>query len=133
MKRIPLKLIPRVEENKYYIVEKRENGKFLLHKKRGGTIIYCDEYLLINSTVLFRENGTALFHNEDHWQKYGQGHSLAYRFEIDSWKVKGDEVVIKYYDEKGYKFIRYVDKDGNLYKKTKKVVASEDQKVKPTI
>lgn len=114
-----------IEENKFYIVEKLEDGSFAIYRKQKGTVIYCEEYALRASTVVYKSNGVSYLHNEDVPQKHGQGNTPAVRFEIDSWRLKGQDLIVKYFDEKNYKFIRHVDENGNLYKKTRKIESVE--------
>ena len=115
-----------VEENEYYVVAKNEDNTFSIYHKFNETVIKTNKYAIVGSTVLYNNfAGESYLYNEDAPQKYGQGNSLATAITIASWgykKINGKkELVVVYNDEKGYKFVRLVDEQGNLYKRSKKV------------
>ena len=114
-----------VEETEFYkVIKSRENGKFYIFCKFNDGYYTADNYKIIGSAVLQDEKGSKQYWNTVNWQPFGQGRSLCYVMEIDSWKTKVvdgvEQTAIKYFDEKGYKYIRYVDEQGNLYKSKKK-------------
>lgn len=122
-----------VEENDFYkVIKSDENGKFYIFSKNSkeysdefnDSCYIADKYEIIGSAVLEDNNGNKYYSNYINRQAYGQGRCLVNRFEIDAWKTKVidgvEQTVVKYFDEKGYKYIRYVDEQGNLYKKQKK-------------
>jgi len=113
-----------VEQNKFYLVEKKDNGSFVVYEKKEECWHNCLAYKIINSTLLVDTGDVKLLCNSQKWQPYGLGRSLGEIFEIDSWEDTEGEVIIKYTDEKGRKFVRNIDAEGNVYKKTKEDVLS---------
>ena len=114
-----------VEETEFYKVTKSdENGKFYIFGKVDDALYVACEYKIVGSAVLENNYGQKFYSNFVNPQAFGQGRCLTHRFEIDSWKTKVvdgvEQTAIKYFDEKGYKYIRYVDEQGNLYKSKKK-------------
>ncbi len=122
-----------VEQNEFYkVIKSDKNGKFYIFSKYSkkypeefkDTYYTADNYKIVGSAVLQEHQGSRNYWNLIKWQPFGQGRSLCYVMEIDSWKTKvidgKEQTIVKYFDEKGYKYIRYIDEEGNLYKKQKK-------------
>lgn len=123
-----------VEENEFYkVIKSDENGKFYIFSKYDDTFWTCDKYKIIGTAVLQANYDYKNYCNMLNMQPYGQGRSLAYVIGIDSWKTKvvdgKEQTVVTYYDEKGYKYIRYVDEEGNLYKKQKKIKQEQEETI----
>ena len=111
-----------VEQNEFYkVIKESSTGKFYIFSKYDDTMYTASEYKIIGTAVLENNNGEKFYSNFVNSQAFGQGRCLSNRMEIDSWKTKvvegKEQTVVKYFDEKGYKYIRYVDEQGNLYKK----------------
>ena len=136
------------ETDYYYITEHDATGYELLEGKKGvkvfklyhknnDTVITCTKYEIKGPAVVYvdvkSEDGKAIYYNEDKMQKYGMGSVPSMIFEIDSWqykKVAGNkELVIKYTDTSGRKFVRIVDENGDVYKKRKTVQQTEEETV----
>lgn len=113
-----------VEENEFFIVEKKEIG-YIVYNKQTDSVFQCEKYTIVGSTLIYKDiNGSSFVSNEINQQRYGQGNILVNVMEISSWGYKticgSKQLYVKYLDEKGFKFIRLVDENGNLYKKPAK-------------
>lgn len=117
----------KIEENQYYKVIKPEDDKNKVYvvSKYDDTIYECDSYKIIGAAVLQELQGSKFYSNYVNIQKYGQGKVTCNRMEIDSWTTKNNQTAIKYFNEKGFKFVRFIDEEGNLYKKQPKKAKEE--------
>lgn len=112
-----------VEQTKHYKVLKRKDGEFCILSRYDDTVYHADNYKLIGYAVLKEYNGSKQYWNMKNWQLHGQGKSTCYAMLIDSWETETvdgkEETSIKYHNERGNKFVRFIDEEGNLYKKNK--------------
>ena len=113
-----------IEETLYYKVIKpndENDDKVYVFSKYDDTYWTCDKYKLVGPAVLQINGEHKLYWNMINYQPHGQGRSKCYVMEIDSWETKvidgTERTFVIYHDEKGYKFVRFVDEDGNLYKR----------------
>ena len=114
-----------VEENEFFIVKENDDKSFTIYHKGYDTVIECSKYVIKGASAIYKNfNNEVYLYNEDNMQKFGQGNSSANMIELTGWTYKiidgNKELVVKYLDEKGYKFIRLVDEQGNLYKRNSK-------------
>ena len=125
-----------IEENNYFKVIKPEeetNKKFYIFSKYDDTCWVCDKYKIVGSAVLQINGESKLYWNFINWQPHGQGRCLCYVIEIDGWKTKvvddKEQTVVVYHDEKGFKFVRHLDEEGNLFKKKKEIKQTQEETV----
>ena len=112
----------KIEENQYYKVIKPEdakNKKFYIYSKYDDTVYVCKTYKIIGAAVL-EDNGDSKFYsNYVNMQKFGK--VSFQRVEIASWDSKvidgAEQTKIVYINERDQKFVRFIDENGNLYKK----------------
>lgn len=80
-------------------------------------------YKIIGSAALLEFDSYKSYQNELNWQLIGRGAHRCYSIEIDDWKtkkIKGkEETRVVYHDDYGRKYVRYIDEEGNFYKKQK--------------
>ena len=123
-----------VEETAFYrVIKSNENGKFYIFSKYDDTMYIARQYKIIGAAVLENNYGQKYYSNFINPQAFGQGRCLAHRWEIDSWETKvvngKEQTMVKYLDEKGFKYIRCIDQEGNLYKKNKQAKKVEEDVV----
>ena len=123
-----------VEQTKNYkVIKEAATGEYVILSKFDDSMYRADAYKIIGYAVLQDENGSKHYWNLKNWQLHGQGKHKCYVIVIDSWETTNvdgkEETKIKFVNERGNKFVRFIDEEGNLYKKQKeqiKVTESED-------
>lgn len=131
-------MVKTIEQNEYYKVIRTTRGTYQVFSKYDDSYWTCVDYKIVGAGLIIKlVNGDLLYINAVNMQTFGQGRTLFHTLEIDKWKdVRiGEETVtaLQYFDEKGFKFIRCLDENGNFYKPEKKIKFEQDNENNLTV
>ena len=123
-----------IQANQFYKATLIKEGKYFVYIKSNDSYYYCTDYKIVGAGLLVElENGDRLYVNYEKMQEVGQGRVSAAILEIDAWKEvrinKNIVTALQYFDEKGLRFIRCLDENGNFYKPSMKINFEEEKEL----
>lgn len=115
-----------IQSNQFYKAVITQEGVYCVINKINGSYYHCVDYKIVGAALLVKlESGEQLYINYENMQEVGQGRAMAHTLEIDAWKdvkIKNNVVTaLQYFDEKGFRYVRCLDDNGNFYKTTQKI------------